>query len=188
MQNRTARLGQIFWGLVLIAVDVRVRTFDILPDFVGYILVALGAAGLVSSSRHFNLARFFSWVLVPVSIAGFFFHGYFGMTLRIAQIALDGAMMWFLLGGLMEIAQGRQRADLVSRAVLCRIAYICLMCVVGLIAIIGRGLPNVAGALGTVTFLVMLCLVAVILHLLYELKRLSAGAAEPVASETPTTA
>jgi len=173
MPNIASRLGQIFWGLVLVAADIRVRTFDILPDFVGYILVAVGLGGLLSASRHFGLARLLSWILVPVSAGAVLFHGNFGMILRLAQVPLDGAMIWFLCGGLIEMAQSRQRADLVSRAALCRVAYVALLGVIAAIGLTARILPSVASALSALTLLAVLCVVVVLLHLLYEVKRMT---------------
>jgi hypothetical protein len=32
-----ARFGQVFWGLLLVILDVNINHFDVLPDFVGYV-------------------------------------------------------------------------------------------------------------------------------------------------------
>src|SRR5262245_14146204 len=179
MQNIATRLQQVFWGLVVIALDVPLGRFDILPDCVGYVLVALGAGGLITAGRPFNLAKTLCWILVGVSAAAALFQGYFGMTLRLLQVPLDAAMMWFLLGGVIEIASSKQRPELVARANLCRIAYVAVMCVVGVTIIVARVVPNLASALGRLTFIGMLCVVAVILHLLFQLKQATSPASAP---------
>ena len=183
MQKIPTHFGQVFVGLAIIALDLRAGRFDILPDFVGYILVALGAGGLAGLAGSFNVARLAAWVLVPVSVVGILFQGYFGMIVRILHLPLDGILVWFLLGGVMEIALNKQRSDLAGRASLCRIAYVALLGVIGLILVIGRALPSVASALGTLTSVATLCLVGVILHLLYRVKQVTTAAEQPPATE-----
>ena len=50
MNQIATRFGQVFWGLLLVILDVTINRFDILPDFIGYILVAVGLGGLTGLS------------------------------------------------------------------------------------------------------------------------------------------
>lgn len=48
-------MGLVVWGMLLVAVDLRIDTFDVLPDPVGWLLVVVGALALRSHSRWFGL-------------------------------------------------------------------------------------------------------------------------------------
>ncbi len=49
-------LSLIFWGLLLVFVDLRLDAFDVLPDVVGYVLAAIGA-GRLSARRRASAPR-----------------------------------------------------------------------------------------------------------------------------------
>ena len=40
-------MGKIFWGLIFVLLDFNVGRFDIIPDFVGYVFIALVIVGIV---------------------------------------------------------------------------------------------------------------------------------------------
>jgi hypothetical protein len=48
-------INYIFWGLFFVILDLNINRFDILPDFIGYILAAIGAGGLINSSNQFSV-------------------------------------------------------------------------------------------------------------------------------------
>jgi len=96
--------GQIFWGLLLVILDLSINHIDLLPDFVGYILVALGCSGLATESRHFGRAAALSWILVVFSLIGYALRRDAAVALGCLDIVIDCAMMWFLLGGIVELA------------------------------------------------------------------------------------
>jgi hypothetical protein len=179
MQNMTTRVAQLFWGLAIVGIDFRLGRFDVLPDFAGYVLIALGATGLVEWSRHFQTARLLSWILVPVSVSLLVFHGGVGKLLWLFNVALEGGLMWFLLGGVIGFAESRNRHEWISRASLYRRAYLGLLGAGLVIGWIAPALPNVARVLGSVTFVFMLLLFAVILYLLHQVKGEAASASQP---------
>ena len=179
MKNTTTLVAQVFWGLLIVAIDVHLGRFDVLPDFAGYVLVALGAAGLVRWSRHFQAARLLSWILVPVSASLLVFQGGLLKLTWILNVALDGALMWFLLGGVMAFAESRGRHEWVSRASICRRTYLGLLGAGLLISWIAPALPTVAKVLGSVTFVAMLFLMAVILYLLHQVKGEAMSSRQP---------
>ena len=179
MKNTTALVGQLFWGLVIVAIDFHLGRFDVLPDFAGYVLVSLGAAGLVGWSKHFQSARLLSWILVPVSASLMMFHGGLLKLTWILNVALDGALMWFLLGGVMAFGEGRSRPEWVSRASICRRTYLGLLCAGLVISWIAPVVPTVAKVLGSITFVAMLCLMAAILYLLHQVKGEAIGSSQP---------
>lgn len=59
----------IFWGLLFVVLDIRISSVDlVLPDFVGYILIASGLSRLASHHQWFRTARILAIVLVFVSL------------------------------------------------------------------------------------------------------------------------
>jgi hypothetical protein len=185
MQSITTRVAQIFWGLAIIAVDIRAGRFDVLPDFVGYILVALGAAGLVGWSAQFQTVRLLSWVLVGFPVALMIFSGSILKLIWLVNVVLDGALMWFLLGGIMAFSESRSRKEWISQASTYRWAYAGLLAVGVLTSFIAAALPGVAKLLGFVTFVATLIVVALILYLLHQVKGEAAAQSSPVTQSSP---
>ena len=165
-----ARLGQLFWGLLLVIFDFRLSDLDLLPDFLGYIIVAVGAAGLIEASARFRTARNLSWALAFLSVAGLFFVRDVSVVLGLINTALDCAMVWYLLGGVMDISTAKGRPDLAGQASNRRVAYLALTCVVTLVGLAAGG-GRVAGGLPVVLVAVtMLVLVVMILRLIYRVR------------------
>lgn len=60
---------RIFWGLLFVVLDIRINSIDlILPDFIGYILIANGLSLLAPQDRWFRRARLFAIIMAFVSI------------------------------------------------------------------------------------------------------------------------
>jgi len=184
MQSNTARVAQVFWGLLIVAVDLRAGRFDVLPDFVGYILIALGAAGLVGWSSHFQTARLVSWSLVPIPIALLLFSGVFLKVLGLINLVLEGALMWFLLGGVIAFAQSRSRQHWVDSARNYRWAYLGLIGVALFTSLIASAVPSLARVIASITLVATLVVLAAILYLLHQVK---GEAAKSTASPAPST-
>jgi hypothetical protein len=169
--------GQIFWGLLLVIVDFNIDHVDILPDFIGYILMAMGCGGLVTVSRRFTTARVLCWILAVLAVIGYAPMGRDVTTaFSLTHLAVDCTMMWFLLGGVMEFAAARHRLDLSARASSRRIAYIALTGPATLIALVAQDSHN-ASVLAVMFVLCALVLVFLILRLIYQVRHeLAAGA------------
>ena len=162
------RFNQVFWGLILVIVDLNINEFDVLPDFVGYILVAVGTGGLKVVSPKFGLASTLSWVLMCLSFLGFFVSGDFTTVLTVVDLAVDCAMMWNLLGGVMAFSEEHGRADLVLRASKRRLAYVVLMVSV---SIIGYLAVDTGSAVITVMIVIVLLVILImILHLIRQVR------------------
>jgi predicted MFS family arabinose efflux permease len=164
------RFGQIFWGLLLVILDLRFNSFDVLPDFIGYILVAVGCGGLVVLSRRFSTAQTLSWILAVVCLVGFFIPNDFAALYHFVHIAVDCGMIWFLLGGVMEFASARERPDLSLRASNRRVAYVALMCAATVIGFVARGSRDVATVMGVIFIICIIPLLVLILHLIHRVK------------------
>lgn len=160
----TKKFGRIFWGLLFVILDISINQFDLLPDFIGYILVAVGARGLVATSSRFGTASTLSWILTLLSLMGFFTSGDVATLLGIVNLIVDCAMMWTLLGGVIEFTASNDRLDLAERASHRRIAYVVLLCTVTFIGFLGRGAPVVIMAVTLVVLVIM------ILHLIHRVR------------------
>ena len=57
---------QIFFGLLIAILDISIDGFDVILDGIGYLLIAVGCAGLVRYSRSFETARRLAIVCVVV--------------------------------------------------------------------------------------------------------------------------
>jgi hypothetical protein len=171
MQTITARLAQVIWGLAIIAIDLQLGHFDVLPDFVGSILVALGAAGLVSWSSQFQTARTLSWSLVAVSIVLLVFGGTFARVIGLAHVALDGALMWFLLGGVMAYGASKARPEWMSWASILRRLYLGVLAAGLVLTWLAPLLGELATLLSRISTLASWIVVGLILYLFHQVKK-----------------
>ena len=163
----------IFWGLLLVILDFNINQFDLLPDFIGYILVAVGSHGLVVASRHFIVARNSCWALVVLSLVELLMQGDVGILLEIIHLAANCIMMWFLLGGFMGIAITYNRQGLAEKASHRRIAYVVLMCTASLLGLIAYEVRDIAALVAIAIVVAMLVILVMILHLIHQVKRVT---------------
>jgi hypothetical protein len=169
----------LLWGFALTILDFRVGSVDLLPDSLGYILIALGAGALNDLSGKFGVARSLGWILVPLSVVG---DVYPISTLETIRTLLDSAMLWFLLGGIMTFAASQGRPDIAKRASNRRIACVLLT----LIGLLIEATGELAVPLALSTVLLTLMLLAMILHLLYQVRaELSVAGVELAPNQTP---
>jgi hypothetical protein len=163
--------GQIFWGLLLVILDININHIDILPDFIGYILVAMGCRGLATISRGFVNAATLSWILAVFALTDYVPMDHdVSAVLSLVHLALDCTMMWFLLGGVMEFAAARHRMDLSLQAAHRRIAYIALTCAATFIAHLAGRADYGALTVGISILVCILILLFLILRLICQVR------------------
>ena len=163
----------IFWGLVLTILDFRVNGFDLLPDLMGYLLVALGCEGLALASPRFQMARLIAWILAIFEVYLFFAKPVDPMVTLAAAI-LSVVMVWSLLGGIMQVATDLRRPDLAASASNRRIVYAVLMAACHL----SPFLVEIASDGSLVAVILLGCtLVALflVLHIIHRMKRETRG-------------
>lgn len=178
MSHRTY-FSRLLWGVTLTILDFRISSVDLLPDSLGYILIALGAGALAGLSGEFGVARGLGWILVPLSVVGDVYPIFILETIR---ALLDSAMLWFLLGGIMTFAASQGRPDIARRASNRRIACVLLT----LIGLLIEATGELAVPLALATVLLTLILLATILYLLYQVRaELSAAGVELAPNQTP---
>ena len=61
-------MSYIFFGYLLVFLNARINGFDILPDFIGYLLIFAGINKLAARSRYFSKASFLALFMSVVSL------------------------------------------------------------------------------------------------------------------------
>ncbi len=161
--------SQLFWGLLVVIFDFSINGFDLLPDGVGYLIVAAGCRGLSQYSPKFATAGTLCFVLGALWLLGFAVHGDLAIPFGLVTMIVDCAMIWQLLGGIGEFALSRQRQDLADRASNRRVAYVAIVVSSSLLAFATQGSRN-AGPLAIILVIGMLILIVMILHLIHRVK------------------
>jgi len=164
------RFTQIFWGLLLVILDIKINMLDLLPDFIGYILVALGCAGLAKFSSKFYGARTAAWLLVPLALVTPVIPSDINILFTAIYFTVDCSMVWFLLGGIIEISSIHRRPDLASRAANRRLAYIITMTVAMLTILCAQGSRDAATFMLVILVLFCVPLLILILNLIHRVK------------------
>jgi hypothetical protein len=163
--------GKVFWGLLLVVLNLKIEGIDLLPDFIGYILVAVGCRGLENASPCFSKACLLSGVLAVLSLIGFILVDGAAIAYGIVVLVVDSAMMWFLLGGVMELAEARVRMDLFVRASNRRNAYVVMMSLYTISWFIVHSWGSeAAGGMAIALIFCILPLMVMILHLIHKVR------------------
>lgn len=59
---------RVMWGLIIALLDIRIGPIDILPDFMGYILITMGLSELAEQHVNYGKAKNFSQWLILFSL------------------------------------------------------------------------------------------------------------------------
>ncbi|HEY1172555.1 MAG TPA: hypothetical protein VGH19_14390 [Verrucomicrobiae bacterium] len=154
--------GLVFWGLVLIGIDVRVG-FDLLPDFIGYILVAIGCSRLGAASRRFPFTSNLAWIMVGLSLISIVMPGgVLSRLLYLVSALVDCGMMWQLLAGIIELTEVKGRSDLAKDADRWRTAYMVIAVIGAVFVLLAVG--SFLNALLSLAYLVVVVLIVYLIH------------------------
>lgn len=120
---------KLFWGFLIVLIDIRINGFDLLIDLVGYLLVVIGLGELARRNPMFGRARPFAFVLMMLSVFEFFTVqridettpdvGLFGSTalavvFSIALLVINLLLVFYICRGIAEMAGAG--SDLAERA------------------------------------------------------------------------
>jgi succinate dehydrogenase/fumarate reductase cytochrome b subunit len=95
---------RIFWGLLLIVVDIKLNNFDLLlPDPLGYILIFTALRSLEQFHPRFRAARPYATSMVVVSSLEMLHIDPLSLV-SILAIVLDFLMIWHVCTGIIELA------------------------------------------------------------------------------------
>ncbi|WMJ23043.1 hypothetical protein RBG61_13795 [Paludicola sp. MB14-C6] len=102
-------LDFIFWGYCLIFVDIRISGYDILPNFIGYVLIIIGLTKLSHYHQHFIIATFIARILFLLSLFDFYkvnevMSNFAGIPALIG-LTLSICLYYHLIYGIIEIAK-----------------------------------------------------------------------------------
>lgn len=162
--------SQIFWGLLLVILDLKINRIDLLPDFIGYTFVALGCGTLGSISRRFDTASKLNWILVIAAIWALLSAGRFPVAIKYVYATLDCLMIWFLMGGIIDLSISRSRSDLAVSANNRRVAYATIVAVATLIPLLVGNFRDGAVVLLIIVIGAMLVLLTLMLHIIHRVQ------------------
>jgi hypothetical protein len=113
LEAMRAAFMQLFWGLLIIAVDVKFEGFDaILPDPIGYVFMISALRYLSRIGSDFSKAMPYAVLAGIVSIPlTFSFDPHFVLTLL--SVVLDAVTIWYICSGIIQVAMERGNSDLV---------------------------------------------------------------------------
>ena len=111
----SAALRRMGWGLLFELIDIRILAFDILPDFIGYILLATALSALGSLHAGFSRARWAAIAMIALTLpnvmvesnAGFADMPVLPLELHLygqALLAVHVVMAYWMFDGLRHIA------------------------------------------------------------------------------------
>lgn len=170
MMTRFQRFGQIFWGFPFLMLELPFHGFDLLPDSIGCILIAVGCRGLVVVSKQFRMAQACSWTLCVLSLVGYVVPKHLALPYSLLFLAVECATVWFVLGGVMEFTSARQREDLSLRASDRRVACVILIGVGVIGGIVAHGAGDLAAIMMAVGVICMVSALALIMHMLHRVR------------------
>ena len=102
---------RIFWGLLFIVLDINISNFDVMPDFIGYILIYSALNSLEQFHPRFRNAKPCAAVMVIVSAAQMLHINPFFVS-TILGIGLDCLMIWHTCNAISEMALARGNLSL----------------------------------------------------------------------------
>lgn len=57
-----------FWGMLFTVINFRIQGFDIVPDFIGYIMVAIGLSRIEQYEETFSVAKKIAYIMTVLSL------------------------------------------------------------------------------------------------------------------------
>ncbi|MBS4197287.1 hypothetical protein [Lederbergia citri] len=116
---------KIFWGFMIVFLDLKINQFDLLPDFIGYFIVVSGLIDLSTFSFYFKRANIYAIFLGLASIPTYFIGeinilgGFIPSTSTILILAtlsimtlIHLALIYYLLIGSIELANQHKKESL----------------------------------------------------------------------------
>lgn len=116
-------------GLGFILIDFAVQGYDILPDVIGYIMLAIGLMPLTNVNPHFRRARNVSLLMIVIGVLTFITPvrsfviemaniAILSVLLSIAIYVIELVFMYSILMGIAELARSNREHSLSVRAML----------------------------------------------------------------------
>jgi hypothetical protein len=121
--------GKLFWGFLIVLIDIRINGFDLLVDLAGFILIVIGLGELASRNPMFGRARPYAIVLLVLSALDLFTRTSGGSGLQlfgsvgvafaylIALSIVNLLLIYFICKGIGEMARAAGAVDLADLSV-----------------------------------------------------------------------
>lgn len=161
----------ILIGILFVLVDFTINRFDLLNDYLGYILLAIGAGRLAAYSQGFATTKVLSFLLLALEVVKLILWG--GPPVLVgansAAISLVVCLLvWHMLGGIRELAYKAGRKDLVKLAEMRRLLFVIIFGGLSIITRIPAGNFYVPQAVGSAIAIAVLTIL--IIHLIMKTK------------------
>ncbi len=116
--NRHA-FDKFYTGFLFVLIDFRIQGFDVLPDIIGYIFLAVGLSALAAYGNNFKTASFFNIPMMIISLfsiyekpaqqsgINFGFMGIWGIPVAVAGFVLNLLVVYYLFKGIKDMARDR---------------------------------------------------------------------------------
>lgn len=118
--NRCSFINTLFWGLLIIFINIKIENFDISNDILGLLIVIYGLYKLRNVSKMFSKALIFSLfsLVLQIFCTIFYFSIYsvepvYYISSLLIGLVISACMTYFILSGLAEIA-ANQKLDKIS--------------------------------------------------------------------------
>lgn len=106
----------IFWGMLCIAIDIKIEDVDVLlPDVLGFILIAVALRTLGAEDAHFRQAMPFAIVGAVVSIPAMVPMEPI-QPFAMLQTIFEVLVVWHICSGIMGLAQASGNATLAANS------------------------------------------------------------------------
>jgi hypothetical protein len=109
-------------------------------------------------------------MLAVAALLGLAVDGEAAIAFGILVTVMNCAMIWSLLGGVIDLTQARNRPDLAELAHHRRVAYVATMAAISLVVVLAHGSEGLALLLGLLALVAMLIILAMILHLIHRVR------------------
>lgn len=125
-------INKLFWGFILIFFNITIGSFDLLPDFIGYILIVNGLGDLKKlnndeeTSQTFNIARILGGIMIAISILSWFIPdqnmsnvyvpSIWAIIFNGVSISIAYSLDYFILKGIAAMLYTLEYEDLADRS------------------------------------------------------------------------
>jgi hypothetical protein len=122
--------GKLFWGFLIVLIDVRINGFDLLVDLAGFILIVIGLAELARRNPIFGRARPYATALLGLSAfdlftrtsagnSGLLLFGSAGLAFAflIALAVVNLMLVYLICRGIGEMARASGAVELADLSV-----------------------------------------------------------------------
>jgi len=120
---------KLFWGFIIVLLDLRFNNFNILPDVIGYLMIVVALGQLENQHQYYGKAKNFAMLLILFAIPDIYqnnngLQGFrIGDTYSLAIFVLSGVgiiinifMVYYICQGIFQLSEERQLHELSSMA------------------------------------------------------------------------